>query len=103
MPLKSILRNAAAAAPSQKKKVRFNLTGTPPRRSSRKKKAAMPDSEKHPMFEKFRADKDAAAEEARTLEAAYILLAMSRSTDGFYHPLQEQEMDERQSYGWLSR
>ena len=51
----------------------------------------MPDGEKHPLFKKLKADRDAAAEKARALEAAYILLAMSRSADGVYRPLQEPE------------
>ena len=51
----------------------------------------MPDGEKHPLFKKLKADRDAAAEKARALEAAYILLAMSRSGDGVYRPLQEPE------------
>jgi len=92
MPLKSILRNATSPYASKKLKVRFDLRATPARRNTRKRKAtAMPDGEKHPLFKKFKADKDAAAEEARALEAAYILLAMSRSTDGVYRPLQEPE------------
>ena len=51
----------------------------------------MPDGEKHPLFKKLKADRDAAAEKARAMEAAYILLAMSRSADGVYRPLQEPE------------